>query len=476
MIQESRYGDFLKYMLRLALPIALQNLLMASFQLIDAAMVSKLGDTAMAGVSMAGRWSFIMMITLFGVNSGASILYSQYLGVHDEAGIRRVYGVALTSSMAIVLLFGLAMALFPQQLVRVFAGYGTDAATAAQAAETVLQGSQFMGVIAFNCIALGFNYATAMMLRSTEEVRIPLFTSLLAVSLNTALNYALIYGNFGMPRLGVRGAAVSTLVSSFVQMILLIVVLKKRKHYVFAQFRLALRFDRALAAKFWRVAAPVFTNEALWSLGTSIYMLVFGRVGGTTGVPAYSLYSGVDQLLFSFVIGIASACGVMVGKAVGAGEEHGAWVCAKRFLVTGVLFAAALGTLEVFLRVPLIDFISPADPATGDMAKQLLLIGSAGLPLRMISMLLIVAIFRGGGKPMIGAVIDVGGVWLVGAPAVAVAGFVFHLPFLWLFALIFLEEVVKGAIGIVFFLKRNWMRRLTEEPAPASALPVAETD
>jgi putative MATE family efflux protein len=465
MLTQNPDKGFLKYMMRLALPIALQNLLMASFQLIDSAMVSRLGNAAMAGVSMAGRWSFIMMITLFGINSGASILYSQYKGVNDETGIRRVYGFALLNSMALVLLCGLVMAIFPGELVRVFAGYG------GQADEIVREGAAFMRIIAFNCVVMGFNYATTFMLRSTEEVRVPLVTSLVAVTINTGLNLVLIYGNLGMPAMGVRGAAVSTLVSSAVQAILLIAILRRRRHYAFTHMRDLMSFTRQLAAKFYAIASPVFANELLWSLGTSVYMFVFGRVGGVNGVPAYSLYSGVDQLLFSFVIGMGSACGVMVGQAVGAGDMDRAWREAKRFLVLGTLFAAAMGIAEILLRVPLIDLIRPEDAATGELAKQLLLVGSFGLPFRMLSMLLIVAIFRSGGKPTLGAVIDVGCIWFVGVPVVAAAGFVFHLPFMWLFACMFAEELFKVGLGLIFFFRKKWMRKLTEDTAVETTLP-----
>jgi putative MATE family efflux protein len=469
-LQSDDRKGFYQYMLRLALPVALQNLLMAAFQLIDSAMVSRLGDTAMAGVGMAGRWSFIMMITLFGINSGAAILYSQYRGVKDEAGIRRVYGLALLNTMAFVFLFGLAMELFPSELVRVFAGSGTDAASAATAAEIVRQGKAFMQIIAFNSLFMGFNYATTIMLRSTEEVRIPLYTGLLAVAINTSLNFLLIYGNLGMPRMGVRGAGVSTLISSFVQMVVLIVVLRRKKHPVFMHLKGMFNFTREMKAKFYRVAMPVFINESLWSLGTSIYMFVFGRVGGETGVPAYTLYSGIDQLLFSFVIGLASACGVMVGKAVGAGDEDRAWSYSKRFLLLGTLFAILMGAAEILLRVPLINLINPENPLTGELAKKLIIIGGIALPFRMLSMLLIVAIFRAGGKPTLGAAVDVGSIWLVGAPIVLVAGFVLKLPFLWIFALMFTEEVIKNILGFIFFIRRKWMVRLTD--APEEIMPI----
>lgn len=446
--------DFYRQMLRIALPVAIQNVLMAAFQLIDAAMVSKLGNAAMAGVSMALRWNFIMIITLFGINSGAAILYSQYKGINDEAGIRRVYGFALVNTMAVVMLFGLAMALFPRELITVFAGGSNP--------EAVRLGSEFIQIIAFNCVVMGFNYATTIMLRSTEEVRIPLITGILSVSINTGLNYLLIYGNLGFPALGVRGAAVSTLISSAVQVCVLITVLRRRKHPAFTRIRELFAFSRPLAAKFYSVAAPVIINEVLWSLGTAVYMFVFGRVGGDTGVPAYSLYSGIDQLLFSFVIGMGSACGVMVGKAVGAGDEDRAWNYSKKYLLFGTLFAVGMGILEILLRVPIVNLINPADRATGELAEKFLVIGSFGLPLRMLSMLLIVAIFRSGGKPTMGAIVDVGAVWVVGAPAVLLAGFVFHLPVIWMFAMIFTEEIVKVGAGLVLFFRRNWMKNLTE--------------
>lgn len=457
--------DFLKNMLQLAIPVALQNVLMASFQLIDSSMVSKLGNAAMAGVGMAGRWSFIMMISLFGINSGAAILYSQYKGVKDESGIRRVYGFALVNTLTLVLLFGTAMALFPHALVKVFAGDNNP--------EAVRLGAEYMQIIALNCIVMGFNYATTIMLRSTEEVRIPLVTSVVAVIVNTCMNYVLIHGKLGFPMLGVRGAAIATVISSLVQTIVLITVLRHKKHPAFARFNELFSYTKPMVQKFYQVATPVIVNEVLWSLGTSAYMFVFGRVGGETGIPAYTLYNSIDQLLFSFVIGMGSACGVIVGKAVGAGDNERAWQSAKWFLATGTLFAVFMSILEILLRVPIIKLINPADPATGELATKLLLIGSVNLPLRMLTMLLIVAIFRSGGKPALGAIIDVGAVWLVGVPAVAIAGFVLHLPFLWIFAMTFTEELAKAAIGLAFFFRKNWMKRLTEQQqAEPESIPV----
>ncbi len=466
-------GDraFYSYMLKLAIPIALQSVLMAAFQLIDAAMVVRLGDEAMAGVNMAGRWMFILMITLFGIGSGSSILYSQYWGARDEAGIRRVFGVSLMHMLGVALLMGTVMALFPRQLITVFAG---DAKP-----EIVEYGTQFLQLIAFNCLFFAFNNAVTIVLRSTEQVRIPLMTSIVSICVNTGLNVVLIYGNLGMPALGVRGAAISTIVASTVQSVLLVTLSRRRRHVAFAHIRQWFDISRALLFKVYKVVAPVLANEVLWVLGNSVYLMVFGRMvveGSAAAAPAaYSLYGSIDQLLFSFIIGLSSACGVIVGKSVGEGDTEGAWRSAVRFVAFGTAFACVLGLAEALLRVPVVNLIGPDEPAAS-LTKQLLLYGSLAMPLKMLAMLFIVAIFRAGGKPEVGAVLDVACAWLVGAPLVLLGGLVWHWDFAVVFPLIFAEDIFKVSIGLVLFLRRKWIRRLTEDVAvlPDAALEPAE--
>ena len=456
-------GDraFYSYMLKLAIPIAFQSVLMAAFQLIDAAMVAHLGNEAMAGVNMAGRWTFILMITLFGIGSGSSILYSQFWGAKDEVGIRRVFGLSLLHMLSFAAVMSIIMLLFPHQLITIFAG---DAKP-----QIVEYGVQFLQVIAFNCLFFAFNNAVTIVLRSTEEVHIPLMTSVLSICVNTGLNYILIYGNFGAPVMGVRGAAISTIVASMVQAILLVALARRRRHVAFAHVRQWFSFSRALVVKVYKVVGPVLANEVLWVLGNSVYLMVFGRMivqGSDAAAPAaYSLYGSIDQLLFSFIIGLSSACGVIVGKSVGEGDTEGAWRSAVRFVAFGTAFACVLGLAEALLRVPVVNLIGPQEPAAS-LTKQLLLYGSLAMPLKMLAMLFIVAIFRAGGRPEVGAVLDVACAWLVGAPLVLLAGLVWHWEFAMVFPLVFVEDIFKVGIGLVLFLRRKWIRRLAETPVP----------
>ena len=455
--------DFLERMMKLALPIALQNLLAAAFSLIDSAMVAHLGDAAITSVNFAVRWAFIMQITMFGVCSGASILYSQFWGARDEKGIRQVFGLTAAITLIVAVLFGIAMAAVPRQMVQLFAGSASDETVRS----VVRMGGAFLRIFAINCPLFALNSLIAISMRSTEEVHIPLLTSVVSIAVNTGLNYTLIYGHFGAPALGVPGAAISTTVANAVQFVLLIVMGRSRRHVIFRHVRDWLEFDRALFIKYLNVVWPVVVNEVLWVIGNSIYTFVFGRQY-ISEVAAYSIYLSVDGLLFSFILGTSNACGVLVGKAVGAGEKKEAWDNARHCLASGIALAAALGLIEILIRVPLVHLIGPKSQETARLAERLLLLGSAFMPLKMGSMLLIVAIFRSGGRPMIGTVIDVGCSWLIGAPLVALVGFLVRPAFPLVFLLIFAEDIVKVTIGIVMFLRRTWIRQLT------SALPAEE--
>ncbi len=457
--------DFLQQMMRLALPIALQNVLMAAFALIDTTMVAHLGDGAITAVNFATRWTFIMQITLFGVCSGASILYSQFWGARDHKGIRQVFGLTVLISLAVAVVFGALMATVPETMIRVFAGYSDEESVRS----VVDMGTSFLRIFVFNCPLFALNYLLAISMRSTEEVHIPLLTSVISIAVNTGLNFVLIYGKLGVPAMGVAGAAVSTTIANLVQFVLLVALGRRRRHVIFHAVREWFEFDRRLLRKFVSVVWPVLLNEGLWVLGNSVYTFVFGRQY-IAEVAAYSIYSNVDQLLFAFIIGTSNACGVLVGKAVGAGDEKGAWDNARHCLASGMLIAVGLGLLEFLLRVPLVQLIGPRSAETARLTEQLLLISSFVMPLKMGSMLFIVAIFRSGGRPLVGAIIDVGCVWLIGAPLVALAGFVWHPPFPVVFLLIFAEEIVKVSLGLVVFLRRKWIRQLTNKAPEAPAL------
>ncbi|MBO5645816.1 MAG: polysaccharide biosynthesis C-terminal domain-containing protein, partial [Clostridia bacterium] len=198
-------GRFWSAALRLAVPIALQNLLVCSFSLVDTIMVGQLGDVALSAVGMAGQWSWLMNMVLFGVASGASVYFAQYWGNRDERGIRRILGLVLLSGVVFSLAFALIAFLTPVSVIRIF--NRTDVVVEA--------GSAYLRIAAFSYVAISLNTILCTALRSTERVRLPLLVSGISTVLNAVLNYGLIFGKFGLPEMGVAGAALATCISSW---------------------------------------------------------------------------------------------------------------------------------------------------------------------------------------------------------------------------------------------------------------------
>jgi Na+-driven multidrug efflux pump len=186
---------------------------------------------------------------------------------------------------------------------------------------------------------------------------------------------------------------------------------------------------------------------------------------GTAAYAAYSITTSIQGLGLFFSMGCATTCAILVGQRIGAGKDQEAFQIAKRILFISVCGSFVVGLLLIAIRAPLMDLYRVSDSARRD-ASAMLLIAGLTLWLRSLDPMFIVGILRSGGDTRFSALIDVGAIWLAGIPAVALAAFVFHLPVEWVFCTILLENVIKNAIGLQRFLSKNWMRNLTQAPAP----------
>lgn len=436
----------------LAFPIAMQNLLTSCASLIDTAMIVPLGNTAVASVGVAGRFMFLLNVMSFGFCSGAATLISQFWGVNDRRGIHRTYGTSLVSSMALAFLYALALGLAPGFCISLF---GPEADVAALAAE-------YLVIIAFAVPFVMYSQVSCAALRATEKVSVPLISSMISVAVNTFLNYCLISGHFGFPALGVRGAAVATLVGCVVQALVVFFFLHFGRNPVRAPLREWFSASPAFVRKFFKTAAPVFLNETMWAVGTNIYVMVLARQG-TEEYSGYSLYETVQQLFFVFFVGICHASAIMVGKAVGRGETEEAYTTAKRFLIATPLMGLLLGMVVVAVRDPLLSLFQIETEGARQVASSLLFFYGCWLAMRMIPYTAICGIFRAGGDTKTGCIIEMGTLYLVGIPSVALAGLVFHLPFFWIVVIMFAsEDILKGTVCIIHFLRRKWIIRLTD--------------
>ena len=448
-------AGFWRVALRLAIPIALQNLLISSFSLIDTLMVGQLGDVALSAVGMAGQWSWLLNIALFGVISGTSLYISQYWGVRDIDGIHRTYGIALTSALLISAVFTLLGLFLPGGIVSVF---NRDPAI-------IDAGSAYLSIAALSYPAVAMSNILSTVLRSTERVRLPLVVSGFTAVANALFNYTLIFGKFGAPEMGVRGAALATVISSWMGPLLILLISFCQKNILITSPARLFRFKRAQVGAFYRRAAPIILNESLWGLGTLIFNVIFANLGYEY-YAAVTIHKTFENIAFVFFVGFCNACSIMVGKSIGAGKIERGVMDSRRFAMIIPAVSVIAGLLIILFRAQLVSIFNMGgniSELTQRTAQTILLIYALELPMRNIPYIMIVGIFRPGGDTVTGMKLDLFSQWLLSIPATFLAAFVLRLPFVAVFATMYLfEDYLKSFLCLRYFISDRWVKPVTE--------------
>lgn len=446
-------SGFYKNMLRLALPIAFQQLLVSCAQLVDTAMVTRLGNVVVSSVGVSSRWIFLMNLFYFGISSGSAAMIAQFWGAKEKSNIKRSYGIALIFGAAVAAVFSVSMFTVPELMLRVF----TDE-------QAVIEtGAQYMKIVAFMGIFSAFNQITCTALRATERVNPPLFTSMAAVAVNTMLNYILIYGKLGFPAMGIRGAALATLTSTLVQSILLLIVLRTSKEIYSDPIKDFFNLSKAFFRRFSIVCLPVVFNEVAWAMGTNIYAMVFARQGSES-YAGYTIFSSIEQIAFVFFVGICHACSIMTGKTIGEGNNLGAYKQAKKFVIMTPIIGLITGTVLAFVRNPLLSLLEIETQGAFDVASSLILLYCLWLPIRNIPYTLIVGTFRAGGDTKIGIFYDCISLYAISIPVVVYLGFFTKVDFVYLIMAMYLcEDIPKTIMSLIRFKSKKWIRNLTDK-------------
>lgn len=443
------FGDraFVRETMALAIPVALQNMLLSSFALVDMFMIGTLGDTALAAIGMAGQISTILATVLYGFNSGAAVFIAQYWGVSDLRGIRRTYGLAMISSASAALLFSIAAICFPQVVLSFFT---EDAAV-------IAEGVRYLRIAGFSYVAVAVSQIASTVLRSTEIVKLPLYASIGSVLLNAALNALCIYGL----DMGVAGAAVGTVASAWGGLAILLFISWKQKNILFAPIRQMLDWGRGFVPHFVRVSLPTLLNESLWGFGTVFCRSIYSNAS-TEFYAGLTAFFTLEGLVFAFCAGVGHACGVLVGKDVGAGRYKDA-VDKSRVYIVYTLFLGLLMGSAVMLMRPLLPFIFPKiSPTAISMAQAVMVVYGAEMILRYIPYITICGTFRSGGDTRFGLFVDIGCLWGLAVPTTLLCVNVLHMDLVYAtLCMLLAEDVIKTIICFWYWKTNRWIRPVT---------------
>ena len=345
-------GDkpFWKVTVKLAVPVALQNVLTSSFQLVDTMMVSRLGDVTLSAVGMASQWGWLSSLLCFGLCSGMSVFISQYWGVKNYKGIRRVTGQGLIVAMLLTLGFLSVALAAPEWVLGLF---NKDPSV-------VEAGCNYLRIVCFSYPAVALSLLMSNVLRGTGRVNLPLYVSIFTTIANAFADYGLIFGAFGLPALGVQGAAIATCISSWLGPILLLIFSAIEKNLLVGPVKELLAFNLKQVGEFLTRAMPVMLNEGLWALG----MLMLNRIYSNMGYEYYAgmtIFKTFSELAFAFFVGLGNACVIMVGKSIGQGKIERGVTDARRFSVLVPMMGLLIGVMMVLLRHPLVALFATGD-------------------------------------------------------------------------------------------------------------------
>ena len=442
--------SFLKTIFRTAFPIAMQFFLASAVNLIDVVMIGSLGDSAVAASGGANQIFFLLNLMLFGINSGASVFLSQFWGTRDLKNVRRTMGMMYLLGSVAVTLFTLGALLAPRFLV----GFYVHEEPA------LSMGASYLRIVGISYPVTALSMILSMVCRCTGDVSIPTRASLLSIGINVVGNALLIFGLCGFPALGLDGAAIATAIARVAECLFLVIIIYQKKLPGAAKVKELFAFDKSFVSKYIKTAWPVLLNEILWSTGISLYSVAYGLLG-TEALAAVQISNTAIQLLFVFTRGLSNACGIFVGRTVGAGDREQALDYGYRFAILLPVVGFCTGLILIAIH-PLLLSLYQVSAETLAMAKALLILQALMGTVKADSMALVVGIFRAGGDTLFACLLDTGTVWLVGVP-LAFLGVWLGAPLWGVALLVACDDIAKVSIGFVHLFREKWVKNVTAQ-------------
>ena len=440
--------NFLATVCNLAIPVALQSMLQASFSIIDQIMIGQLGTVNVAAVGFAGKFSSVFSVVAAAIGAVAGIMISQYMGQKNRWEIRRSFYVNLILAAMIALGFTVACIGFPKHMMGL---YTKDASTLAVSAD-------YLRIIGGTFLPIAGATLLSTMFRCMEKAGLPLYASVISAITNTGLNFILIFGKWGFPAMGVKGAAVATLFSQWLNFLAMFVMFIKYGdsfQYLQNAKQNASRFNWK---QYLNMLLPVLICEFLWSLGENVYAAIYGHMG-TDASAAMTLINPVQGLMIGALCGLSQAAGVIIGKMLGSNEYDKAYQASKKLILYGFVGSAVLSGLIVFARGLYVELYL-VEETVKQLTQQILFAYAMIAPFKVLNMIVGGGIIRSGGRTKYVMMIDIIGTWLLGVPLGLLSAFVLELSIPYVYFILSLEECVRFGISLVVLRRKKWMHSL----------------
>ncbi len=440
---------FYKLVFALVLPMALQNLINVGVTAADVIMLGQVGETSLSAASLAGQVQFIMTLIFFGLTSGAAVLTAQYWGKKDIRSIEKILAITMRFAILGAVIFTVAALLLPVPIMKLFTSE-----------EAVLkEGVEYLKIIGLSYIFVAITMIYLNVMRSVERVIISTVVYSVSLIINVILNAVFIFGLFGLEPMGVRGAALATLIARIAELIIVWFYARKFNHMIRFHYKDLFTVDKVLLKDFLTFSVPVMLNELIWGAGTAANAAIIGHLGSSV-VAASSVTQVTRQLAMVVAFGIANATAIIIGKAIGEQKEELAKVYAKRFIRL-TLVVGVIGSL-VILGV---SRIAQSQMTLSQDAKYYLNIMMFVMSYfalgQAYNTTMVVGVFRAGGDTKFGLILDATTLWGCSILFGALAAFVWKLPIPLVYMIIMSDEIIKLPLTTLRYKSYKWVRNVT---------------
>ncbi len=459
-LRERWFGDkaFYRQIIALALPILVQNAVTNFVNLLDNVMVGRLGTDPMNGVAIVNQLMFVFNITIFGGVSGAGIYGAQFFGKGDHDGVRNSMRFKLICSGLLAAVGLLLFARWDTQLISFFLHEGSQTGNIAA---TLEQGRGYLHIMMWGMLPFALSQAYSSTLRETGKTSVPMKASLLALTINLCLNYVLIYGKLGFPAMGVRGAALATIIARFAECAAIVAWTHTHRYlcpFVQGLYR-RFHIPWSLAKNILLRGTPLLVNEMIWSVGMTMLAQSYST-RGLAAVAAQNISSTISNLFNIAFMSIGNAIAIVVGNLLGAGKMEEARRTDTRLIVFSVLVSVVMSTL-LFSTASLFPRMYDTTQEVRHLARNMLMFTALLSPAYAFANATFFTI-RSGGKTLLTMLFDSGLLWTVSVPLAWFLSRHTSLQILPLYAIVQSITLLKCIMGYFFVRSDLWMDNLVK--------------
>lgn len=443
---DERKRSLRKEIVRLALPIALQQFMTALVGACDAIMLGKLSQDAMSAVSLATQVTFVFNLFMFAFMAGENMFVAQYYGKGDYTGISQVFSLVTKICGCIAVVFLAGTLFFPEQLMRILTNEET----------LIVLGSEYLRVIGISYVFSGIAQIFLAIMKNCGAVNMSTLINGVMVILNIALNAVFIFGLSGFPKMGIKGAALATVLATVVQFLWSV-------GYVLCRIR-AVKFslrscEKKLFGCFWQKAVPLLINNLAWGIGFSMYSVIMGHLG-TDAVAANGIANISKNLVVCFCLGLGNAGSIIVGNRLGADRLQEAKEAGGTLTRTAIIAGIVSGLVLIALS-PFITKMVDLTPTARGYLQKMLLICSYYIAGKSVNCMTIGGIFAAGGDSKFGMLCDSVTLWCITVPLGCICAFILKLPVMVVYFVLNLDEIIKLPVVYKHYKKYKWIKNLT---------------